>query len=138
MGEPESVNIPQREDTESNITRAGDYIPSNRFEGQKKGFVFKMGNSGLGYYKDDVSISERSENEDGHVNREGEVEGKVDSINAAATSSYYHFDSKGKKFKSKWDKFDADSELKKLECDDKAKDSEKPSKRPEEAIKLDK
>jgi len=40
---------------------------------------------------------------------------------AAASSSYYHFDSKGNKFKSKWDSFDVDAELKKLDdpADDK-------------------
>lgn len=35
--------------------------------------------------------------------------------NAAAASSYYHFDSKGNKFKSKWDSFDVDAALEALD-----------------------
>lgn len=35
--------------------------------------------------------------------------------NGAATSSYYHFDSQGNKFKNKWDSFDVDAELAKVE-----------------------
>ena len=46
-----------------------------------------MGNSGLGYYADDMSRNGGSERE-----------AKDDPTNAAATSSYYHFDSNGKKF----------------------------------------
>lgn len=37
---------------------------------------------------------------------------------AAAASSYYHFDSSGKKLKSKWDSYNVDDELKRLDGDD--------------------
>ena len=37
---------------------------------------------------------------------------------AAAASSYYHFDSKGNKFKNKWDSYDVDEELKALDNDE--------------------
>lgn len=38
--------------------------------------------------------------------------------NAAASSSYYHFDSEGNKFKNKWRDFDVESELAKVDFDD--------------------
>uniref|UniRef100_A0A7S2CNJ6 t-SNARE coiled-coil homology domain-containing protein n=1 Tax=Octactis speculum TaxID=3111310 RepID=A0A7S2CNJ6_9STRA len=37
---------------------------------------------------------------------------------AAAASSYYHFDSNGKKLKSKWDSYNVDDELRRLDGDD--------------------
>ena len=33
-----------------------DFIPSNQFEGLKKGFVFKTGEYGLGYYYDNFYL----------------------------------------------------------------------------------
>lgn len=33
-----------------------DFIPSNYFEGRKKGFVFKTGKYGLGYYYDNFYL----------------------------------------------------------------------------------
>jgi len=38
--------------------------------------------------------------------------------NAVATSGYYHFASTGQKTKSKWDEFDVDEELRKVDDDD--------------------
>ena len=46
------------------------------------------------------------------VDRMG-VEGDGDS--AASTSAYYHFDSKGNKFKNKWEAYDVEAELKKVD-----------------------
>jgi len=51
------------------------------------------------------------------------------SANAAAANSYYHFDSKGNKFKNKWDSYDVDAELEKVDPDED-KPQAKPTKPP--------
>ncbi|CAM9901588.1 unnamed protein product, partial [Choristocarpus tenellus] len=30
----------------------GSFVPTKHFEGERPGYVFKMGNHGLGYYRD--------------------------------------------------------------------------------------
>ncbi|KAF0702808.1 hypothetical protein AaE_015700 [Aphanomyces astaci] len=42
---------------------------------------------------------------------------KADSPNDVPLNSYYHFDSTGKKLKSKWDSYDVDAELDKVDDD---------------------
>uniref|UniRef100_A0AAV1UG71 BAG domain-containing protein n=1 Tax=Peronospora matthiolae TaxID=2874970 RepID=A0AAV1UG71_9STRA len=57
------------------------------------------------------------------VNEEATREAtEVKLANPAATSalnSYYHFDSRGNKLKTKWDSFDADAELERLENEER-------------------
>lgn len=43
------------------------------------------------------------------------IENVDESVNGSNVSSYYHFDSQGRKFKSKWDTFDADAECAKVD-----------------------
>jgi len=40
----------------SSSSRIGPYIGAQKFEGQKKGYCFKNGDNGLGYYIDPVQI----------------------------------------------------------------------------------
>merc|ERR1712232_968073 len=47
--------------------------------------------------------------------------------NASAVSAYYHFASDGSKFQNKWDKFDVDKELAKLDKDESAKRKKSPA-----------
>jgi hypothetical protein len=65
---------------------------SEAFAGARNGFVFKLGDRGVGYYPDDGDLYTNSLN------------------------SYYHFDSNGKRNVTKWDKYDADEECRKLDA----------------------
>ena len=41
-------------DPDVTIVDDQDYIPSSSFTGRKSGYVFKNGEKGIGYYRDDV------------------------------------------------------------------------------------
>ena len=41
-------------DPDVTIVDDQDYIPSSSFTGRKPGYVFKNGEKGIGYYRDDV------------------------------------------------------------------------------------
>ena len=43
-----SIIVPPKNSSSSNV----DFIPSLNFKGYKRGYVFKKGNLGIGYYKD--------------------------------------------------------------------------------------
>ena len=58
----------------------------------------------------------RDEEEEEGGRREGE---KEEGESAASTSAYYHFSSSGRKFKNKWDEYDVERELERLEQEEK-------------------
>ncbi|CAH0515080.1 unnamed protein product [Peronospora belbahrii] len=49
---------------------------------------------------------------------DGETE-EEDSAAISTLNAYYHFDSQGNKLKTKWDVYDVDAELERLECEEK-------------------
>jgi len=63
-----------------------------------------------------VSKKGRKDRDGGDGGEDGEEEGWEES--AASTSAYYHFSSSGKKFKNKWDEYDVEEELRRLERED--------------------
>jgi len=73
------------------------------FSGNRDGWVFKLGGRGIGYYKD------RGPAQPG--------------MGAAASSAYYHFASTGEKHASKWDSYDVEAEMAKVDVDSAEEDS---------------
>ncbi|KAG6613714.1 uncharacterized protein IUM83_04358 [Phytophthora cinnamomi] len=59
--------------------------------------------------------------------------GETEEEDLAANStlnSYYHFDSQGNKLKTKWDSYDVDAELERLEKEERGEDASKPAAQP--------
>lgn len=54
------------------------------------------------------------------LSREKRPENAASSASSQNVSSYYHFDSSGNKFPSKWDSFDVEEELKRLDEEEQA------------------
>ena len=47
-----NLNFNKKKLNEGMYSKKPDFIPSSKFTGSKKGYVFKMGKKGLGYYID--------------------------------------------------------------------------------------
>lgn len=109
------------------------------WEGDKEGVRKKVAIKQLNYLKKELrslgarieraarqaeeALREEEERKEGGEEKDGkegdedeEEEGGEES--AASTSAYYHFSSSGKKFKNKWDEYNVEEELRRLEMED--------------------
>ena len=87
-----------------------EFEPSASFSGARPGAVYKLGPRGMGYYAD----------------ADGDAAAAAAASASGGTSGYYHFSSTGERNSraSKWDSYDVDAELEKLDAEDGGEEGE--------------